>query len=289
MNYPFLKAFSAADSSGYTGSGKNQILSIELSLDGFSFGIFDSRNMKPLLIESYLMQDDLTPEQLAGSIHELVIKSTILLLPFEKVHLAWYHQQYTLVPNELYHPSAKEIFHSVCSNSPEGHIVNSDELSNLYAYGIYPFPEVLNHKLNILFPNIVIKHLATVLIEYVLTTLKLEKDGYSVFMHIRSKSFEILIFNYKRLVFYNSFSYQGIDDLMYYLFYVLEQYKLDTAKMIAFLAGEINANSPVLHHLTKYFREISLAPEYLPKIHHDNFEQVPHHVYQNLVNLAICE
>ncbi|HSV76704.1 MAG TPA: DUF3822 family protein [Bacteroidales bacterium] len=289
MNDPLLKTLSAADSAGYTGSGKNQILSIELSLDGFSFGIFDSRNMKPLLIESYQIQDDLTPEHLAASIHELVIKSTILLLPFEKVHLAWYHQQYTLVPNELYHHSAKERYHSLCTNSPEGHFVNTDELSNLYAYGVYPFPEVLNHKLKILFPNIVIKHLATVLIEYVLTALKLEKDGHSVFMHIRSRTFEILIFNYKRLIFYNSFSYQGIDDLMYYLFYVLEQYKLDTSKMIAFLGGEINANSPVLHHLTKYFREISIAPEYLTSIPHDRFEQVPKHVYQNLVNLAICE
>jgi len=289
MNDPFLKAISVSGETGYTGSGKDQFLSIELALDGFSFGIFDSRNLRPLLIESYNIRVEMLPVQLAVSLHEFIIKCTALLSPFEKVNLAWYHQQYTLIPNELYHPLAKEAYHSLCAQSPEGFMVTSDELSNLYAYGIYPFPEILNHKLRIIYPNLRVRHLATVLIEYALTSINLEKGGHDIFLHIRPKHFEVLIFNYKRLVFYNSFPYQAFDDLMYFLFYVLEQFRLDSGKMNAFIAGKISEDSVIFQSLLKYFRSVSSAPAY-PLMHQDNgFEQVPKDIYQNLVSLAICE
>lgn len=288
MPGPFRKTISIVDNAFSSGSERNEILSIELSLDGFSFAILDPKHFRYLRLDSYQFKSAQHAEGLAQSLEAFIKECPLLLGSFERVSVAWYQPQFSLIPAELFLHAGKETYQRFCGPTPEGHDLKADKLNNLEAYGIYPFPETLRKKLEFLYPIHRIRHTGTVLIESTLAAFRLEELKADIVLHIKPGHFELLLLDGKRLLFYNSFSYQAFDDLMYFLFYVLEQFGLDASQMEAMLAGEISLDSKKYQYLAQYFKRVSFAGRSDVYHYGPEFDEVPHHYFFNLLNLNTC-
>lgn len=288
MSGPFLKTVSIVDKDFLPGSERNEILSIELSLDGFSFAILDPRHFRYLKLESYSYGPGLVLEKFADDLGEFIRDYPLLLGSFERISVAWFQPQYTLVPEELFLHSGRTAYHHFSGEVPPGFELRVDKLNNLGAYGIYPFPEVVRRRLEFLYPAHRVRHTATVLIESLLSAFRLDEARSDLVIHIRQGHFELLLFEGDRLVFYNSFAYKAFDDLMYFLFYVLEQFQLDAGNVEALLAGEISLDSVEYETLSQYFKKVGFLNRSDIYKYGPEFDAIPHHTFFNLLHLNTC-
>jgi len=288
MSGPFRKTISIVSDSFQPGSARNEILSIELSLDGFSFAILDPRNFSYLMLESYRAACGLQPDRLATEIEAFIRNYPLLLGSFERINIVWYHPHFVIIPESLFLHSAKEELFRFCSDVPAGHELKTDKLNNLGAFGIYPCLETLRRKLDFLYPGHRLRHAGTVLIESILAAISLGEQKADLVLHIRSGHFELILLEGTKLVFFNSFAFQTFDDLMYFLFYVLEQFGLDASILDALLAGEISLDSKNFELLSGYFRRVDFVARSDAYKYGPEFDEVPHHYFFNLLYLNSC-
>ncbi len=288
MAGPVSKTISIVDKDFSSGSQTKKILSIELGLDGFSFTILDVLEFKYQVLESYQWTEGSSWENICGLLESIIKANPVLTENFERVNIAYFSPQLNLVPFEVFQHLHKDAYHDFVAATPPAHDVITDRLNNLKAYGVYSFPGVLQKKLNYYFPSHRIRHSGSVLIESLLAAAKLREWEADIVLQIRPDHVEIILMDKQQLIFYNAFRYQTLDDLMYYLFFVLEKFNLEASGMRAMLIGEVSLDSELYRMLSAYFRESGFMPRSDFYKYSREFESIPHHFFYNLLNLNSC-
>jgi|GEM_PF-3215458 len=289
MSGPFTKVFSITDSFHFNGSGGNKILSIEIVPGGFSFLVVNSQSSVPRLLESFSSTTLNHPDDWVAHLPSFMQQEPVLFENFEKVRVLSYHPQYALLPSALFLNSAKTNYLNFCGNIPQGFIVQTDKLPFLDAFGVYPISERLLNILKQQFVDFQLFHPASILIESALRWLNRNIGSFQVLLYVKNSYFEILLFDKAKLLFYNAFAYQTFSDLMYYVFYVLEQHSKDPGQLHAAIVGDVDTNSEDYHYLSSYFRKMfvfyppGLSEIYLPQWGNTGVR------FFNLFNAALCE
>ena len=288
MSGPFRKTVSIVDKDFLPGSERNEILSIELSLDGFSFAVLDPRQFRYLMLESYQYEDNIQHPDFPDHLKAFISDYPLLLGSFERISVAYFQPQFTLVPAELFLHAGRDSYQLFTGKVPEGYELKTDKLNNLDAFGIYPYPVMLRKRLEFLYPAHRLRHSSTVLIETLLSSFRMGELRADLVIYVSKGHFEILLFNGNHLRFYNSFAYQAFDDLMYFLFYVLEQFQLDASKTEALIGGDISLDSKEFEYLSQYFKKAGFLNRSDVYKYGAEFDSVPHHAFFNLLHLNTC-
>lgn len=263
-------------------------LSIELLPDGFVFSVLDAERYKFLALEDHRVEQ--TPWEVDPVSHlgYFLTKNPLSGKDYQKVIISYYSPRLILVPSATYNPDEKKALFSLCAPVPGNHYIWSDRLHVMDGYGVYSIPKDLADFMEKMLPGCRIRHYGSGLIENVLASKKLEGWDADVVLHIRSTHFEILLIRDDQLEYYHSFSYQRFDDLLYYLFYVLEQHKMDARELGLMVIGELGMDSPEFDLLNGFFRKVSFPHRNDMFLYSSVFEEVPHHFYFNLLNMHIC-
>ncbi len=267
---------------------RKDFLSIELSPGGFSYCVLNTQKFKYTTLESFKFEDIKSFDTLAEVLEALVKSRKSLTQTYQRISLVFSHPVSTLIPAHLFSYSEKNQylgFHTYPDNENE---IRVDKLNNLVAYSVYSFPKTLSQKINFLFPGCRIRHISTTLIENILYMNRYQEIDIQLALHIQNDHFEILIFKEKNLVFYNSFRYQTWDDLFYYLFFVLEQMRLEAEDLHTLILGEVSINSTFYKQARLYFKSLHLASRTDLYKYALEFDSIPHHYYFNLLNLNAC-
>lgn len=288
MSAPFAKTISIGADGLSRGLETKESLSIELLPDGFSYCILDHQHFRYQVMESFRALQPLNENQWAQAIDHLVRENANLSVSYQKVNISWFSTKLILVPFDLFKHAQKETYYGYANNLPENNLVLADRLNNLQAYGLYEFPAELKARLEFFFPAHRIRHSGSVLIESILAARQLDEWNASLVLHIRRKHFDILLLEENKLLYYNSFLYEEFGDLMYYLFFVLEQFELDANQMEALLLGEISLDSERFINLSQYFKKITFIGRNDVFHYHSEFDALPHHYFYNLLNLNSC-
>lgn len=289
MSGPFTSVLNIADSFLFNGSGGNKILSIEIVPGGFSFLVVNNQPCAPRLLASYCSGTTNHSDEWISHLSALMKQEPALFGNFEKVRVLSYHPQYALLPAALFLNSAKNNYLNFCGTIPQGFIVQTDKLPFLDAYGVYPISESLLSILKQQFVDFELFHPASILIESALRWLNRNTGGFQVLLHVKNSFFEMLVFDNDKLLFYNAFAYQTFSDLMYYVFYVLEQHAKDPGLLHAAIVGDVDTNSEDYLYLSSYFRKMfvfyppDLSEIYLPQWGNPGVR------FFNLFNAALCE
>jgi hypothetical protein len=268
-------------------SGKD-FLSIELSLDGFSYCVLDTDRFRYVMLESFSLGNISDYAQLAIVLEDFVRNRKILTSTYQRISILFVNPLVTLVPSELFAYSEKNEYLDFNVNRDDTYEVRVDKLYNLSAYAVYPFPRVLLQKINYLFPGCRIRHMSTSLIENLTYLVRYGKVNPQLVLHVQANHFEILIYDQEKLSFFNSFRYQTRDDLFYYLFFVLEQLGLQAEDLDAMLFGEVSIKSEFYKKIKLYVKSLSFGPRNDLYKYSDAFDEVPHHYFYNLLNLNAC-
>ena len=232
-------------------------LSIQVSLNGLSFCVLDTIKSAVLLSEKKTFNTSLTPYQLLKEIKDLFKKHSISQKEFSEVIVIHQNNLFGLVPKPLFNP--EELPNYIKFNTKilaSDHIV-FDEITSYDMVNVYvPFVNINNYVYE-LFGEFIFKHVGTVLIE---SLLKSHTNGKSpvCYVHVSEKIMDIVVISQKRLLLYNSFSFDTKEDFLYYLLFTMEQLNLDTESVTLRLFGTIEEDDDVYTLCYEYIRQVSI-------------------------------
>jgi hypothetical protein len=290
MSGPLRKITSIVDRDFSAGTSEQCVLSIEIQPDGFSFAILDTVQLKHQLLEVF--QSDATDSPFgvtSESLQSLIRDNKYLQNTYKKVVVACYARHLLLYPDDGFIMEDKEALYRTFCKLPPSHKVRSDQLKNMGGYGVYAIHEDFMNLLDVSFPNHKLVHAGSAFIENLLTSMNQGNDQSDLVLHVRRTYFEILLKQDKGLAFYRSFTYHSFEDLLYYLFYVLQRLNKVAQEMNILLTGEIRSDSKEFRQLASYFNHVSLSERKNMCQYASDFNSIPRHFYNNLLNPLSCE
>jgi len=267
---------------------RNYQISIELSLDGFSYCLLDSERFQYQVLESYVFKEVTSYEDLSRIAEFLVDISPIKSIPHQRISLIFKNNQSCMVASPLFIDSEKGSYFNFHHSLKDGHEIYADKLNNLSAYNVYSLPVVIVEKFKSLFPEIRIRHYSSTLIENLCYYYKAGFFHQNVVLHVQDKHFEILLFEESKLILYNTFPYSTWEDLLYYVLYVLEQLEITPEKSDVLILGEIAMDSNSFQNIKSFMHSVDFGGRTDFFKYDHVFDDLPHHFYFNLLNVNAC-
>ena len=265
------------------------ILSIQMSLDGFLFCIFDDEKNKFLSIEAVEFSNVNRIGILTEILKQFVLRHPWVTLRFKTVNIIYETSKSTLVPSPLFDKTEKETFTKFNFTIEESHDVKYDKLNNLDAFILYTFPVQLKETVNELFPKHKLLSHSGVLIESILVLHKNLPEQKRAFVNVRNSYLDIIVTEGRKLLYYNSFDYKTKEDFVYFLIFVLEQLNLNPEEIDLVISGFIDKNSELFEIIYKYVRNVHFQALTASFKYSYIFNEIPSHYYFNLLNFGLCE
>jgi len=233
-------------------------LSIQISLDGFSFCIIDKNTNGVNLIKNIPFQKiSSTPEKHLKNIEQVFQEEDILNKKYDSLNITHVNDLSTLVPKALFDPKHIDRYLKYSSKTYKNDYIVYDELENHDIINVYiPFVNINNILLE-KYGNFEYKHFSTILVDNLLNIYKYSERPH-VFVDLQSTHFEIIVIANNKLVLYNSFEYVTKEDFIYYVLFTAEQLKINPEKFELVLSGKIKKNDDFYTIAYNYVRNISL-------------------------------
>ncbi len=268
-------------------SASKYILSIKVSLDGFTYCVFDYENKKNLSLQSFSFQDLNDYYELCRKIDEITNNIYWLKYPFKSVNIVFNNQRSTLIPNPLFDDAEKHLYLNFNQDFEKGESVEYDRLKLADACNIYTIPHILKSKLKLIFKSCRIRHFSSTFIESILHQHN-QNNGEQLFISVQRFHLNLVVLKDKQFLFHNSFHFQTIEEFIYYILFVLDQLKINK-KVSTTLLGDIDQNIALFDEIKKVLKNVKFG-----KIHEslkmgNAFKDFPVHCFHNLLSIYLCE
>ncbi|MCC6370845.1 MAG: DUF3822 family protein [Bacteroidia bacterium] len=265
---------------------KNQCLSLFLGPDTFSYAIF---------AEGFGSVLELCHIQLSGShspaydyqenVSFLIHNHQLHQKKFSKVNIQLQNRDFTLIP-QSYASSAdsKNILSFV-----SGHAVFKKPLQHTIGNTVFcyqPEAALLNY-LEKTFANASIRHSGSVNMALLFSQHSLKTSD--LFLVIGQTNMELLARRDKDLLFYNIFTFESNEDVLYYLLFMMEQFALNPLTTKLSIACERPVEDDLLKNVKKYIRQVTFCVNDPGVNLQGELKTLPAHYYFSLLNQHLCE
>jgi len=263
-------------------------LSIQISLDGFSFAILDIPKGKYTVLKStnfFLKRSKL----LFIKVKELWSEEELLNLKYKSIEIIYASENFTLVPQPFFQHNAADKYFGFNHEVEKGFTIDKTLLPKAEAWCVFNIPENLREFLVLKFPKAVIRHNFYPLVERALKENKNFPERKQVHLNFFRSSFELIVLSGTKLQLCNQFNYSCENDIVFYVLYVFEQLKLSPDSTELVFHGLVQKNDPVCLTFKKYLRKISFATPTTLFNYSYTFSQMPEHYFTTLLDLYKCE
>ena len=235
---------------------QNKNLSIQFSLDGFSFCISNSDTKEILIFTEYIFEKAIdSPEFLLEKIIATFATDKDLQQDFVSVFAVHQNNLSTLVPNEYFDRNSLSSYLKYTVKTLTTDFITYDSLESTDANTVYiPYVNINNY----LFQNFgefEYKHHSTILIDKLLDFSK-ENSEKQFFVHVSPNQLDIVVCEQDSLIFHNSFSFSTKEDFIYYILFTAEQLKMAPNEFQLTLIGDINKESDLYMITYNYVRNV---------------------------------
>ncbi|TDQ25791.1 uncharacterized protein DUF3822 [Tenacibaculum caenipelagi] len=235
---------------------QHKSLSIQFSLDGFSFCISNSKTKEVILFTEYTFSSSIaSPELLLEEIIRVFDTDKDLQQDFTSVFAIHQNNLATLVPNKLFDRNSLASYLKYTVKTLKTDFITYDLHDIIAANTVYiPYVNINNY----LFQNFgefEYKHHSTVLINKLLIYSK-ENSENQFFVHVSSNYIDIVVCKEGNLIFYNSFPYTTKEDFIYYILFTAEQLQMDPNTFQLTFIGDIEKESDLYSITYTYVRNI---------------------------------
>jgi len=267
---------------------KNKLL-IQLSLESFTFCIFNQDLNKFLSIESITFEPQSRLSEIALQLKQFYSGHPWLKQTYHSIKLLFESNKSTLIPAPLFDENEKESFSAFNFPVNDDESIYFNKLKNLDAYIVYPAPDILIKTTKEIFPDHLLYCHSGVFIESLLILNKNQKIQKRFFVNTRNNFLDIVILDGRKLLYHNSFSYKSKEDFIYFVIFVIEQLQLNPEDIELVLSGMIDKNSRLFDTIYKYIRNVSFQTKTDAFNYSYVFNEVPSYNYFNLLNFELCE
>ena len=256
-------------------------LSIQLSLDGFSFCLYNKIEKKIGIFETYeFTEKNISPQKHLKLVEEIYNNSKILPIKYNSVCIAHYNNLVTQVPKAFFDKNKLSSYLKYSIKLLEDDFIAYDIITNTEIINVYvPFVNINNFMIDV-YGSFIYKHASSILIEKLLQQFK-NTDKEICFVNVTKNQYELVVIKNNKLILYNCFDYKTKEDFIYYLLFSIEQLKLNPEEIFIQLMGDIEKESELYTILYQYIRNVSF---YKPLVFSDELKNVSKHANFTLLN-----
>jgi len=236
-------------------------LSIQLSLDGFSFCIYNKVQQELVTLATFQFHSNLiTPYQHLAFVEEIFEQEELLRYKYNSVSVSHFNNLVTQVPQPFFDKNNLSHYLQHTVKILENDFITYDKLKNSEIINVYiPFVNINNFLLDY-YGSFEFKHSSTILIVKLLSEYK-NSDEDLCFVNVTNNNFEIIVLKNKKLTLYNCFNFKTKEDFIYYILFTAEQLNLNPEEFKLILLGDIEKDSELYAILFQYIRNVQF---YLP-------------------------
>lgn len=234
---------------------QNLTLSIQVSLDGFCFIIYDETQQAVVHLESFSLQNPTNnPENLVSEVDKLFQQNKNLQLNFTKVKVIHDNELFTIVPNTYFDEHHLKSYLKFTVKTLVTDFFTYDNLEIIDAKTVYiPYVNINNFIFQH-FGEFEYEHYQTVLIKSL--TNQNESLEPVIYIDVATGKFHLIALQHQNLLLTNSFEYSTKEDFLYYLLFTIEQLKLDTTTCKVFVLGILDAQSSLYQFIDLYIKNL---------------------------------
>ncbi len=262
-------------------------LSIQASLDGFSFCTLDPVRNKYVQFRHFEFRET-EEDNFLPAIEQIFENNELLNLPYKKVFVMVPSPVSTLVPSGLFQQEEAYKWLSFTHQIPLGHDITFSRMKLADAWAIFSLPKRVKELFKRQFPEPAFLHQYVPMTE---TKLAISRPGSSktqIIINIQNHFFDLVVLEKNNLKLCNSFEITGEDDLIYYTLFVLDQLQLAPSVSEVLILGSHPRYYEIKKALEKYIKHVKQPG--LPSGFQYSylFRDVPGHKFNNLFSLAGC-
>lgn len=263
-------------------------LSIQVSLDGFSFAILDIPKGKYTVLKSFNFFLK-RPRLLFMKIRDLWVQEEYLNLKYKSVEIIYASDIFTLVPQAFYQNGYAEKYLGFNHEVEKGYNIEKTLFPKAEAWCIYTIPDNLKEFLSLKFPKATIRHNLFPLVERALKENRNYTERKQVHLNFFKSCFELVAISGNRLLLCNQYNYSGDSDVLYYVLCVFDQLKLsqDTTDLV--IHGRFRQDEPLYQTFRQYIRKPVFARPTTLYSYSYTFSLQPEHYFTSLLDLYKCE
>ncbi len=235
-------------------------ISIQFSLDGFSFCISDTSTKSPVCFTNYTFKEAVpSPQVLLEKIKEIFRTDTDLQHDFTTITVLHQNNLATIVPDVLFDENNLEDYLSFTVKTLADDFIAFDNIPTIQAKNVYvPYVNINNYFFQN-FGEFEYQHHTTALITTLVAQTKNSTEKH-FFVHVSETQLDIVITQGPALLFYNSFSFDTKEDFIYYILFTAEQLAMDPDIFLLCFSGAIEEDSELYKITYQYVRNISFTP-----------------------------
>lgn len=268
---------------------RNYILTIQLSLDGFSFIIYSSEKQRYIVLEHYFFDQVSNEIQLCSILDEIVLKKQWLAYAYQAVYVLVDNNSNALVPFPLYDEKEKGNYLAFAQPYTENSRIAVEKLKNNESYNLYYLSNVLVAKIKNFWANSKIVHQSSILVESLLIDHKNKCSEAQIFVNMRSRIFDMVVIKDDKLLFYNYFKYHVKEDFIYFVLFSMEQLRINPEKTPLTFIGLIEQTSDIYAITEHYIRTINFVERNRNLKYSYLLEEIPFYKHYLLYNTQQCE
>ncbi|MFC2096458.1 DUF3822 family protein [Bacteroidota bacterium] len=266
---------------------QSYFLSIQVSVNGLSFCILDPVREKYIAFSNINFQKDLVLDDLYNVLEDHLHKNELLSKKYKHVKLIWLSHKNTLIPNVYFKKENLKKYFEFNQKLEDLDEIHFNKLKYIDAYSIFTVPNQVANIFIKQFPKISFYNQQAPFIEN--TFLKYHSDSKKVFVNINYGFIDLIIIEKGKLLLYNNFAYKTDTDIIYFVLYVFDQFKLNTQDTELILSGHINKESKLYSKLNEFIGHIKFDKPTEDFAYSYTFKKIPQHSFINLFNLHLCE
>ncbi|MFB9109371.1 DUF3822 family protein [Flavobacterium gyeonganense] len=231
-------------------------LSIQVSLNGFSFCCFDTLNDRITSFSEIKFDSSKKTTKIEDHFAEAFKKHSELKDTYDDIMVIHNNNLSTFVPAALFDENYLGSYLQYTTKVFETDFFTYDEISNYQMNAVYiPYININNFLIDNV-GSFDYKHVNSILVEKLLEASK-NNDDKKMIVNFNPEHFEIIVVENQKLLLFNSFEYQTPEDFIYYLLFTAEQLSLNPEIFPLELLGTINKNDPFYAIAYKYIRNVS--------------------------------
>ena len=262
-------------------------LSIQVSLDGLSFCILDSVRVKYIALNHVNFQKDLIFDDLLDTIEDYIENNELLSYKYKSTKLIWVTKKNTLIPNSYFDQNKLKQYFEFNQKLDDLDEIHFNELKYVDAYSVFIIPNQIANIFSKQFQNITYYNQQIPFIEHAL--FKHHSENKKVIVNVNTDFIDLCIIENSKLLLYNNFAYKAEMDIIYFILYVFDQFKLDTQSTELYLNGFIDKNKSLYNQLYRFIKHLKFDKLSEEFSYSYTFNKIPSHSFTNLFNLHLCE
>jgi len=281
-----MKDFSFVDETVDLNRAHAYRLSIQVSLNGFSFSILDMVRGKFVVLKHYDLSQQEGYDPKADKLRQILSSDTHLQPSFKQSVALVVTRKSTLIPASYFQEKDLKSYLAFNHDLDELEEIHFNPLEEISAYNVFTIPNPISNLILNHFGKIPYYHHGLPFLHYQLDNASAAKK--TAALSIFDRFIDIGVFSGNNLLFYNTFQWSTHEDILYYLLYVYKQLDLDVNSNELQISGTVRDQKDLKKLIDRYIKKSHMQrpPNDYTYSYTFKSEQTQH--FTNLFRLNLC-